>query len=68
MTINDYKNAMQAQTITGIGQTTIAAGMTYTPYPVYPTPCPSCGHCPSCGRGARVQPYYWPTYPQYTYC
>lgn len=24
-------------------------------------PCPSCGHCPTCGRGGYMGPY--PTYP-----
>lgn len=27
-------------------------------------PCPSCGHCPCCGRG-RQNPYQW--YPPHTY-
>lgn len=36
-----------------------------------PQPCPACGHCPTCGRGARTAPYiypytrpypYWPTW------
>lgn len=33
-------------------------------YKTYPQPCPSCGHCPTCGRGGYFQPYYNP-YPYY---
>lgn len=29
-----------------------------------PHACPSCGHCPCCGRGGYQQPYY-PNYPYY---
>lgn len=29
--------------------------------------CPSCGHCPECGRGGvQVQPHYFPYWPYYT--
>ncbi len=36
-------------------------------------PCPSCGHCPTCGRGGyHTQPNYWPYWhyyqPSYTIC
>lgn len=28
------------------------------PYYQHPAPCPSCGHCPTCGRGGyRTQPW-----------
>lgn len=30
-------------------------------------PCPSCGHCPTCGRGARAREYWWTPYPYYYY-
>jgi hypothetical protein len=29
-------------------------------------PCPSCGHCPTCGRGGYYTQPYWPSYP-YSY-
>lgn len=31
--------------------------------PYSPSPCPSCGYCPSCGRGRHYYPY--PTYQPY---
>ena len=27
-----------------------------------PSPCPRCGHCPTCGRGGAI-PYDWPSRP-----
>jgi hypothetical protein len=31
-------------------------------------PCPSCGHCPTCGRGGYFQPYNpWRTFPNVPY-
>lgn len=35
----------------------------------YKRPCPSCGHCPTCGRGGWVapRPYYGHQYWTYTY-
>lgn len=33
----------------------------YVPWPSLPAPCPSCGHCPTCGRGGhQAYPYYQP--------
>jgi len=46
----------------------LVAGMqgTYVPQPLPQVvmPCPSCGHCPTCGRGLYPQqyPFYQPTY------
>ena len=32
----------------------------------HPQPCPSCGRCPTCGRGGYfTQPYPYPYYPYY---
>jgi len=33
--------------------------------PAHAQPCPSCGHCPTCGRGGRqAVPYYYPWWQQ----
>jgi len=31
--------------------------ITYTYFPFDQYPCPSCGHCPTCGRGGYARPY-----------
>ena len=45
----------------------------WTRQQIAPAPCPSCGHCPTCGRsGYQVIPWispqpYYPSWPTWTY-
>lgn len=45
MNTEEYGNQGSVTTVT----TTAGDGVNY--YRVYPSPCPSCGRCPTCGKG-----------------
>ena len=44
-----------------VGKQTSLSGAQQAVQATHAHPCPSCGYCPTCGRGgARVSPYPWP--------
>jgi hypothetical protein len=51
MASNDYNTVLPRRTATA---TTDYSGVTPTPQP-----CPSCGHCPTCGRSNRLYDWDW---------
>lgn len=56
-TLADFVTTYSAQnnsvgTYTPIGSTSVP-NVSIPPYFPPPAPCPSCGHCPTCGRGGH---------------